>query len=167
MKEITIYVIDSSSLIDFNKRYPMDVFPKLWGKVELLIKKGFLVSPKEVLKEISRRDDTLKDWAKKQKKMFKELDAIQIEIVRKILAKYPSLAKPDKDGPQADPFVIALAMALDKDPQQTLFPVIRKRIIVTEEQLRGNMEKIPYVCQDYKIDCINVLEMFRTEGWKF
>ncbi|MBL7147424.1 MAG: DUF4411 family protein [Nanoarchaeota archaeon] len=167
MKKINFYVIDASSLIEFNRRYPIDVFPNLWKNVETLINMGLLISPKEVFKEIARGDDSLKEWAKKQKKLFKELDESQIKIVKEILKKYPSLAKPDKDGPQADPFVIGLAIVLGKDPQKTLTPTIKKRVIVTEEQLRGNKVKIPFVCQIYGIDCINIVEMFRTEGWKF
>ena len=104
---------------------------------------------------------------KKQKKLFRELDELQVQIVQEILKKYSSLAKPDKDGPQADPFVIALAVSLEKDPQKTLIKTIKKRIIVTEERLKGSKEKIPFVCKDYDIDCINVIELFRTEGWKF
>lgn len=167
MNKLNFYIIDASSLIEFNRRYPIDVFPKLWRNVEDLINKGLLISPKEVFKEIARGDDSLKEWAKKQKKLFKELDERQIQIVKEILQKYPSLAKPDKDGPQADPFVIGLALSLSKDPQKTLIPTIKKRIIVTEEQLRGAKIKIPFICQIYGIDCINIIEMFRTEGWKF
>lgn len=165
MSKISYYVIDTSSLIDLNYRYPVDVFPGIWKNLEKLIKDDLLVSPKEVLKEI--KDNSLKEWAKKQKKLFRELDELQMKIVKEILEKYPSLAKPDKDGPQADPFVIALAIALEKDPQQILTKSVRKRIIVTEERLRGNKEKIPFVCKEYGIDCINVIELFRTEGWKF
>ncbi len=167
MNTITIYVVDSSSLIDFNQRYPVDVFPKLWGNVEKLIKSGSLVAPKEVLKEIVIRDDALTRWARDHKRLFREVDANQIKILRDILQKYPSLANAQKDGPQADPFVIALAIALEKEAQQTLVPTVRKRIIVTEEQLRGNQVKIPYVCKEYGIDCIKVLDMFRSEGWQF
>jgi len=167
MSKLNYYVIDACSLIDFNRRYPMDVFPNLWKKVEILINNGLLISPKEVLKEIERGDDVLKEWAKKQKKLFRELDKRQMEIVFDILKKYPSLAKPDKDGPQADPFVIALAIALEKEPQQTLIKTVKQRIIVTEEQLRGDKIRIPFVCQNFGIDYINIIEMFRTEGWIF
>jgi len=69
---INFYVIDSSSLIELNRRYPIDVFPTLWKNMDKLIEKGFLISHKEVLKEISVMDDSLKKWAKKQKKFFKE-----------------------------------------------------------------------------------------------
>ena len=71
MTTINYYVIDSSSLIELNRRYPIDVFPTLWKNMEKLIEKGHLISHKEVLKEISIMDDSLKKWAKQQKKFFK------------------------------------------------------------------------------------------------
>ena len=167
MTTINYYVIDSSSLIELNRRYPIDVFPTLWENVETLIEKGFLISHKEVLKEISIMDDSLKKWAKKQKKFFKELDERQMEIVREILRKYPSLAKSDNETASADPFVIALAVEMGSEPQRTLFQTVKGRIIVTEEKLRGNRVRIPFVCKDYNIECINIIEMCRVEGWKF
>ena len=167
MTTINYYVIDSSSLIELNRRYPIDVFPTLWKNMDKLIEKGFLISHKEVLKEISVMDDSLKKWAKKQKKFFKELDETQMEIVRQILVKYPSLAKSDSETAAADPFVIALAVEMGSSSQQTLYPTIKGRIIVTEEKLRGNKVKIPFVCKDYNIECINIIEMCRVEGWKF
>lgn len=167
MMTINYYVIDSSSLIELNRRYPIDVFPTLWKNVETLIEKEFLVSHKEVLKEISIMDDSLKKWAKKQKKFFKELDEKQMEIVRQILKKYPSLAKSDNETAAADPFVIALAVEMGSNPQKTLLQTVKGRIIVTEEKLRGNKVRIPFVCKDYNIECIDIIEMCRVEGWKF
>ena|SRR3989344_5255659 len=167
MSKISYYVIDSSSLIELNIRYPMDVFPGLWKNVEELINKGFLISPKEVLKEISVKDDALKKWAVNQKKLFKELNENQIKIVKEILKKYPSLAKSDNEFSAADAFIIALAIELQDDPQMTLVPAVKGRIIVTEEELRGNKVRIPFVSKDYNIDCIKIIEMCRAEGWKF
>ena len=85
MTAINYYVIDSSSLIELNRRYPIDVFPTLWQKVETLINNGQLISHKEVAKEISVMDDSLNKWAKKQKGFFKELDEKQMEIAKEIL----------------------------------------------------------------------------------
>ncbi|MFA6330194.1 MAG: DUF4411 family protein [Candidatus Micrarchaeia archaeon] len=167
MSKITYYIIDTSSLIELNRKYPIDVFPGIWKKIEELIGKGFLFSPHEVRKEILVLDDSLKDWVQKQEKLFRPLTANQIELVRTILKKYPSLANPDSEVPSADPFVIALAVEMGKDPQQTLAPVTKIRIIVTEERLRGNRVRIPFVCKDYSIACLNILEMCRAEGWKF
>ena len=159
------YIIDTSSLIELNRRYPIDVFPSLWKNVEGLIDRGLLISHKEVLKEISYRDDALKKWATKQKKLFKELTLKQIQIVKEILKKYPSLAKSDNESAAADPFVIALAVELGSEAQKTLFE--KARIIVTEEKLRGNRVRIPFVSKDYNIECINIIEMCRVEGWQF
>ncbi len=170
MTTINYYVVDSSSLIELNRRYPIDVFPTLWRNVEKLIEKGYLISHKEVRKEILAflgRDESLKKWVEKQKKFFRELNEKQMEIVRQILSKYPSLAKLDNETAAADPFVIALAVEMGSTTQQTLFNTVKGRIIVTEEKLRGNKVKIPFVCKDYNIECINIIEMCRVEGWKF
>ena len=167
MSKISYYVIDSCSLIELNIRYPIDVFPGLWKNVEELINKGFLISPKEVLKEISVKDDALKKWAVNQKNLFKELNENQIKIVKEILKKYPSLAKSDNEFPAADAFIIALAIEMQDDPQMTLVPTVKGRIIVTEEELRGNRVRIPLVSKYYNIDCIKIIEMCRAEGWKF
>ena len=167
MTKVNFYVIDSSSLIELNIRYPIDVFPSLWKSMEGLIAKGFLISPKEVLKEISVKDDDLKKWAVKQKRLFKELNENQIKIVKEILKKYPSLAKSDNEFPAADAFVIALARELSDSPQKTLVPTINGKIIVTEEEFKGNQIRIPFVSKQYNIDCIKIIEMCRSEGWKF
>ncbi|MDP3027616.1 MAG: DUF4411 family protein [Nanoarchaeota archaeon] len=162
------YVIDTSSLIDLNIRYPIDVFPSLWKKVEELINRGYLISHKEVLKEVCNQDDSLKKWALKQKNFFREVTLKQAKIVKEILKKYPSLAKPKNENGAADPFVIALAAEIgEAEAQQELFSTIKKRLIVTQEKLRGNKVKIPFVCKDYNIDCIDIVEMYRIEGWKF
>src|SRR3989338_2428657 len=170
MTAINFYVIDSSSLIELNRRYPIDVFPTLWKNVEKLIEKGYLIFHKEVRKEILvflGKDDSLKKWVEKQKKFFKELDGNQMKIVREILQKYPSMAKSDNETPTADPFIIALAVEIGSSPQRTLAQTIKGKIIVTEERLRGDRIRIPFVCKDYNIECINIIEMCRVEGWKF
>jgi len=166
MSEIHYYVIDTSSLIEL-KKFPIDVFPSLWENIEALIAKGRMISHKEVFKELSYQDDALKKWAQNQKMFFRDLDSNQLTIVREILRKYPSLANSDRETPSADPFVIALAIELTRDPQMTLTPSARKRMVVSEERLHGNRIRIPFVCKEYGIECITMIEMCRSEGWKF
>ena len=158
------YIIDSCSLMELNRHNPIDVFPSVWKKIEDLVNKELLVAPKEVLNEINEGDDKLAKWAKKQSKLFREPTKEQINIVKKILAEFPSLIK-ENSKYDADPWVIALAVELTTSSQKTLAPI--KRIVVTEEKLRGNKIKIPYVCQKYEIESIDVIDMFRIEGWKF
>ena len=158
------YIMDSSSLIELNRHNPVDIFPSLWKNMESLISKGLLVAPIEVLNEITERDDQLAKWAKEQTSFFRAPTQRQIEILKDVLKAYPSMVREDRKY-DADPWVIALAKEMITDPQQTLTSI--KRIVVTEEKLRGEKVRIPYVCQKYNIDSINIIEMFRIEGWKF
>jgi len=96
--------------------------------------------------------------------MFIEPTMEQINIVKEILKKYPSFIKTGKRY-AADPWVIALAIEMICSPQSTLFEV--KRIVVTEEKIRRNKVKIPYVCREYSVQAIDILDMFRIEDWKF
>ncbi|MFH1337729.1 MAG: DUF4411 family protein [Nanoarchaeota archaeon] len=158
------YIIDSCSLMELNRHNPIDVFPSVWVRIESLINKGLLLAPREVLNEIMQGDDQLTKWAKKHNKMFVEPTEKQIEIVKEILKEFPALIKQNRKY-DADPWVIALAVEMATSLQQTLTPI--KRIVVTEEKLRGEQIKIPLVCQKYNIETIDILDMFRVEGWKF
>ncbi len=159
-----VYIIDTSSLIELNKHNAMDVYVSVWKNISELIQNDRLIAPREVLKEIQDYDDTLAKWAKKQKKLFKAPTARQIQVVQEILKDYPALIDVNAKH-SADPWVIALAIELSAQSQQTLFKI--KRIVVTEEKLRGNKVKIPFVCGQKSVECIDIVEMFRTEGWKF
>ena len=46
---------------------------------------------------------------------------------------------------------------------------IRKLSVVTGEKRKGNpaRPKIPDVCEAYGIKCLNLLELMKSEGWKF
>jgi rRNA maturation endonuclease Nob1 len=158
------YIIDSSSLIELNRHNPIDVFPSVWKNMESLINKKLLVAPKEVLYEIIEKDDQLAKWVKKQNNLFREPTEEQIKILKDILKNYPSLVKEDRKY-DADSWVIALAVEMARSSQQTLTTI--KRIVVTEEKIRGDKIKISFVCQKYKIEAINIISMFRIEEWKF
>ena len=67
------YVIDSCSLIDLQRFYPISNFPSLWNNLSKLVKKQLLHIPKEVYNEISVSDDSVKDWVEQQKHIIKEI----------------------------------------------------------------------------------------------
>ena len=159
-----VYIVDTSSLVKLNRNNPIDVFPSIWEKLKLLSDNNRLIAPKEVFNEIKQNDDMLSKWAKQQKKMFKEPTQKQITIVQEILKDYPALIDAERKY-DADPWVIALAIEMSSNQQTTLVTI--KRIVVTEEKLRGNQIKIPFVCKQKSIEAIDVVELFRTEGWKF
>ena len=161
-----IYCVDTSSFIEMKESYPKDIFPNLWENIEKLCKNGRLIDPDEVKKEIEKGDDDLKRWIKRKNinKIFIESDESQFKHVKKILKDHNFLAKPGKDGPNADPWLIALAIEKMNEQQENLFK--DEYIVVTEESKVRN-DRIPYVCKAYNIECINLIEFFRSEGWKF
>jgi len=162
---IKIYSIDTSALINMKILYPQDIFLSLWRNLETLINQGRLISPQEVFEELRKKDDELLEWAETYKSMFKNLDADQLEKVRDILRRFPRLIDPQKTTPDADPFVIALAMC--KERQRTFWD--EHRIVVSEEKLAGPgaRPKIPDVCKSYGVECISLTELFRKENWQF
>jgi hypothetical protein len=152
------YCIDISAFIDlWRGYYPSDVFESLWKNLENLISAGFLFSPKEVLEELKKRDDELLKWAKKHKKIFINLDQQQLKYVKDIETRFPTFIDPNKSTPEADPFVIALAISQDL-------------IVITSEKKASpgaSRPKIPDVCSYYNLPCISLLEFFREQKWKF
>ena len=151
------YCIDTSAILDgWVRYYPRDVFPSLWNKLEEMIVAGRLVAPDEVLKELSKNDDDLHEWARLQDGLFCPLeDEVQIATA-KILSDFPKLVNNERNRSIADPFVIAVA-------------AVRKLSVVTGEKRRGNLDRpiIPDVCEAYGITCLTLLELMKTEGWKF
>lgn len=148
-----VYVIDTCSLIAMTETYPQDVFPGVWEKVEDLIDEGKIISAEDVYEELSSKDDDLYKWAGIRNHIFKELsDDIQ-ESAIEILDTHSNLIDIKNKKSSADPFLIATAR-------------VHCGIVVTEEDFSGgdHKSKIPDVCRDYKVDCINVLEMFRREN---
>jgi hypothetical protein len=160
----SVYVIDTSSLINLSHSYPIDIFPGVWKKIQMLIKEKRLISHVEVLKELSKKDDVLYNWAKRNKSVFKEITFAQVNFVKKILIKFPSLVNENKEH-CADPWIIALVLEYKNNPQTKVISI--NRIIVTEESLKGNKVKIPFVCKEYNIESINLHNMFRYENWIF
>ncbi len=162
-----VYCIDTSSLIEMKDKYPMDVntFKPLWVNTEKLIKDDRLIAPLDVKKEIEKGDDELSKWAKNKKKLFVSPDKKQLEKVKEILKNYPFLADSGKPGlSKADPWLIALAVERNTEEQQKL-DFSRNRFIVVTEESKINPNKIPAVCKNYGIECINLIELFRKEKW--
>ena len=160
-----IYIVDSCSLIDLLRMNPMDIYESVWRRIELSVRRGLIISHEEVMRELAGKDDELTEWTKRNRRMFKQLTPSQVNKVVEIQRDYPKLVDSDKEAPEADPFLIALA--LEDDAQRTIVPTERKMVVVTEEKPKPGKVNIPYVCQEYGIECIGVLEMFRREGWKF
>jgi len=105
-----IYSMDTSGWTSLKRGYPASSFPSLWHNVDYLANNNRLVSPHEVYAELVKQDDELLKWAKQHKESFLKLDDEQVAVGLQIVADYPTLVNPLKQTPDADPFVISLAI---------------------------------------------------------
>ena len=151
------YCFDTSSYIDcWSRLYPIDIFGGVWDRLEGLARAGEIVSPREVLEELSRKEDGIHQWAKsRQELLFLELEADVQDATSAILDQFPLLVKASAQRTQADPFVIALAQ-------------VRGIAVVTQERPgKPDRPKIPDVCSALRVECMDVLSFIRSQGWTF
>ena len=161
-----VYCIDTSSLIDLHRYYPRQRFPTLWDRLELLISEERLIAPREVRRELEAREDELTVWVREHRVMFIDPDLAQTEAVTEIQEQFQGLLDPDKEGPEADPWVVALPVSRAR----TQGLVQTEWVVVTQERGRGPQSprpRIPDVCGHYGLRSINLLELVRQEGWTF
>ena len=151
------YSVDTSAIIEgWVRGFPPDLAPHAWIKIEESIDGGVLVASEEVLIELEKKHDKVYEWACKRKHMFVPTDEKIQEAVRSILRDYNRLVDTRRNRSGADPFVIALAM-------------VKRLSVVTAENPTGRPEspKIPDVCDALGIQWLNMIALFREQGWQF
>ena len=148
------YSIDSSGILDLFRYYPADVFPTIWTQMEAAAG-SVIFAIDEVYRELEKKDDDAFQWLKARRTMVVDLDVPTQQSVSEILAGHPRLVDTRKSRSSGDPFVIAFART-------------RHLTVVTGERPSGVLAKpnIPDVCIALGIPWMNVLSMFRREGWK-
>lgn len=109
----------------------------------------------EVLRELERKDDGIHKWIKEREAMVVPIDAEVQRYVAQIMSKYGRLVDSKKNRSVGDPWVIALAQA-------------RRLTVVTGEKATGSLlkPKIPDVCKDLGLSCIDIVDFFRKQGWR-
>jgi len=163
VKNVDIYVIDTSALIDLVRWYPMDrqFFKPIWYKIEKLILSNQMIAPYEVFREISGKSDELKKWFHNKKGMFIHPTNNQVVLINQIKDAYDEdywNRESNKTGAWADPWVIALALYY-KESTLISYDV---KIITQENKEKPN--RIPYVAAIFDIRSFNVLEFLWEIG---
>ena len=170
---MTIYVLDTSSLINF-RHYYQERFPSLWEKFHAMVRDDRITSTREVRSELLQKDDLVAQWAGDNIDVFPTPSEEEGQFVRRIFAIRDfqnNIGSKErlKGAPVADPFVIARAKCLPNG------------CVVTEEKLRDEKKpsdekkpkkatkaaKIPNICQHFGIECINLEKFMQEEEWKF
>jgi hypothetical protein len=150
------FSLDTSGLLDaWVRYYPPDVFPAIWSLMDAAVKKGDIFVIDEVVQEVKRKDDGLLEWIKRHEDMIVAIDDSIQRHVLEIMSRHGRLVDSRKNRSGCDPWVIALARE-------------RGLTVVTAEKASRNLAKpkIPDVCLDFNVPCIEIIDLFRQQGWK-
>lgn len=156
------YVVDTSSFIDLFQYYDRGVFPSLWQEFEELVDRRMLVSVIQVKEELRREkhgDQASKwVWQPSVRELFTSPTVEEMVFLRSELASskfrdaVPQHLRSTNE--KADIYLIARAR-------------VSGSIVVTEERYKPQGTKIPTICKDFNIDCMNLLGMMQRENWRF
>lgn len=152
--KMVLFCFDSSALIKLKDEYPEDIFHNLWANIKLQLESGLFVLSYLVFIELRNGFDNYSDFFHEYPSSIIEItDKIQ-QIAAEIINTHTSWIAPNSTKNSADPFVIATAQNLNA-------------IVVTEESFNLNRLKIPKICDELNIPCINLLEYFRRSNYSF
>jgi rRNA-processing protein FCF1 len=144
------YCLDTNVLIQaWQKYYSPSICPSYWEVLNNLGIQDRIFIPKAVFEEITRTEDDLSKWIKTSNIPVRELNASVTKCLSNIYAANPVhrfLVDNIKQRSLADPWVIAHAMSEDA-------------CVVTKEEkvtaVNTDKIKIPNVCENMKVRCIN------------
>jgi len=152
-----VYCVDSSTLMNFEDKFPRDIFVGLWDDLSQLIEEGRLVSHREVYDEIQQGSGFLTGWAKEHRHIFMDHTAEQAALIGQIVDQFPALSGAGKTTPfEADAWLIAQSICQD-----------RVLTVVTDESPKPQKRRIPVACKTFGVPCINGYDLLREEKWQY
>lgn len=108
------YCFDTSAFIGaWVRKYPPDVVPGFWDRLDALIQEGRVLWNVEVIAELEKQKDDLHKWVKDRSIACRALDQEVQQKTKEILAQYPLMLNTKGSRPTADPFIVAQAAVSD------------------------------------------------------
>lgn len=155
-----MYVFDTNVFQTLGNFKPKR-FPTIWDRIDALVLQKELISVKEVRNEIEFvcHFDHVIDWVKRNRHIFVNPSAEECKVVAEIFKteQYRGLVRRQsilKGSPVADPFIIAAAK-------------MRRGCVVTQESLKSDGARIPTICKDLQIECLDLDGFFEEQLLKY
>ena len=108
-----VYCLDTTALLFMADIYSADAFPDVWKQLAELVSGEVVMAPREVRRELEKKEDNgALSWVKANSTLLRDLDADQSRIAGQIVSspRFRGLIDLDAELPDADPFVVALAV---------------------------------------------------------
>ena len=158
---MNVYVFDNNSISILIKHFYESRFPSLWSSIDELVNTGVMVSVREVKRELDTvfEKNPFTDRPTITANFFQVASPEELTLVRAIFSNktFQDLISRKnilKGAPVADPFIIAKAEFCGG-------------IVVTQEEYKPNGVKIPNVCENRKIACINLEVFMEQQNWVY
>ena len=168
MAKKTVYIFDASAFITLHQHNTRVItLPQaIWDELATMMSTGAIISHKyvyeEIVSESTENPDFITEWLLTKKAYFENETIEQAVEVAAIIEKFPKLIDPEKEKEQADPWIVAQAIILDR---QTSLLEETEYVIVTQES-QNSSKKIPAVCKQFKVRCITLKDFFDETGIK-
>ena len=157
------YAIDTNVIVSFlgdsdTEHYPRAVFKPQWDFLEAAMQDGRVVAPRMVELELAKWEKTIpemKGWLHGHRYLFSDIESdAQLVGAKRIVNTYPAYAT--SVNYLGDLEVITLAMARGL----TVVSLESKAV-----QHSARRPKIPNVCQEFGVECVNLSGFLRDEGF--
>jgi hypothetical protein len=156
------YCLDANVLImGWRGYYAPTFFPGYWEMMSDLGRDEIIFLPQAVADEIHKTDDDLSEWLKRSNIPVQKIDSGVTESLKNVYLANPlhkHLVDNIKQRSLADPWVIAHAMSLGA-------------CVVTKENkeraINSPRIKIPNVCENLGIRCIDDFQLIHELGLEF
>ncbi|MGB2805239.1 MAG: DUF4411 family protein [Candidatus Zixiibacteriota bacterium] len=136
-------------------------FPKIWKRIGELVQKEKFWSVREVRRELENNCPFahIDNWVRANRSVFRKPTAQELDVVSQIFQRKEFLglvkrANVRKGLPVADPFIVAAAR-------------VHKASVVTREYFKAGGARIPTVCKEFDVKCINVEQFLAREKLKY
>lgn len=150
------YIVDADVFIGFYDSLPMETYETQWNLLKQYIEDGRLKICEAVFNEVKKAEE-LKSWLNNFNKLLVKCYEHDVIVEAKtIVNAYPKLLDINNSSDQSDPYVIALAK-------------LNNYTVLSNEAYSegGKKTKIPYICKQMSIDCMNTRQFYIEEKWKF
>lgn len=148
-----IYIIDTSSILSQKDTEPhrRNINKTLWKYIDSFIEQKRIVTCSEIIEEVN--DKELKKWFVGLKGEILPIDDEVQTNVKKVVTSNPQLVDFKENKSSGDAFLIATAMKYGYT-------------VITEEN-KTKQKKIPFVCKNLNVPCVDIIGLCENEGWSF
>ena len=149
----TIYIIDTSSILSQKdtELHRRKINKTLRKYIDELIKQKRIVTCSEIMEEVKDKD--IKKWYVGLNGEILPIDDEVQTNVKKVVTSNPQLVDFKENKSSGDAFLIATTMKYGYT-------------VITEEN-KTKQKKIPFVCKNLNVPCVDIIGLCEQEGWSF